>query len=139
MGVEVLLIVRGQAQALEPSAFGIALCLVHQSAAVALPPHRLGHNDRFDEQAAAVTDHPGQTDVAEQLLSPSAALQKNQADGELRTGLLEGVNPGGLAPLPLGVDQVGTGCQQVWAQVDGNGADLLWLFRAVLNVLRLTA
>lgn len=40
---------------------------------------------------------------------------------------MERVNPGGLAPLPLTVDEVCAGNEQVGALVDGNGVDLLWL------------
>lgn len=125
VGVEVLFIVGGQAQALESSAFGVALNLFHQSPAIALPSLRPGHNHRLDEQAAVVTYHPGEACVADQPLCLSVALQENQADGELWTGFLEGVNPGGLAPLPLGVDQVRTGNQQVRSPVDRDCTDLL--------------
>lgn len=130
-----LLIVGRQAQALDPSAFGVALRLVHQSPAVALPSLRLGHHHRLHEQAAAVTYDLGQAGVAQQPLRLSAALQENQADGELWAGLLEGVDPGGLAPLPLGVDQVGAGNQQVRTPMDRNRADLLWLIRVGVNLL----
>lgn len=85
MGIEVLLIVCGQTQALEPSAFGVALGLLHQSPAVASPSDRLGHHHGLDKQAAAVTYDPGQPGVAEQPLRLSVALQKKQADGELWT------------------------------------------------------
>lgn len=44
MGVEVLLVVGGQTHTLEPSASGVALNLVHQSPAVALPSFLLGHD-----------------------------------------------------------------------------------------------
>lgn len=125
VGIEVLLIVGGQAKALESSAFGIALNLLHQSPAIAFSPLCLGHNHRLDEQAAGVTYDPGQTGVAEEPLCLFVALQENQADGELWTGLLEGVNPGGLAPLPLRVDQVCAGYQQVWTTVNRNRMDLL--------------
>lgn len=135
MGVEVLLIMGGQAQALEPSAFGIALNLLHQSPAVAFTSLHLGHNHRLNKQAAAVTYDPGQPCVAEQPLCLSVALQEHQADGELWTGLLEGVNPGSLAPLPLGVDQVCAGYQQVRTPVDRNCMDLLWLLRVSVQLL----
>lgn len=122
-----LLVVGGQAQALEPPALGVALGLLHQSPAVALAPLRPGHDHRLDEQAAAVAYDPGQPGVAQQPLRLPVAAQEDEADGELRAGLLEGVNPGGLAPPPLGVDQVGAGDQQVRAPVDGDRADLLRL------------
>lgn len=83
VGVEVLLVVGGQAQALEPSAFGVALSLLHQSPAVALPSLRLGHNHRLNKQAVTVTYDLGQPGVAEQPLRLPVALQENQADGEL--------------------------------------------------------
>lgn len=82
-----------------------------------------------------MTYNPGQPGVAEQPLCLSVALQENQTDGKLWTGLLEGVNAGGLAPLPLRVDQVCARNQQVQAPVDWNRTDLLWLFRVSVQVL----
>lgn len=82
-----------------------------------------------------MTYDPGQPRVAEQLLCLTVALQEHQADGELWTGLLEGVNPGGLAPLPLRVDQVRAGYQQVRTPVDRNRMDLLWLLRVRVQLL----
>lgn len=125
MCVEVLLVVRGQAQALEPSVSGVALGLFHQSPAVAPATLAFGDDDRFHKQAAAVTYDLGEPGVAQQPLALWGALQENQADGEILTGLLDGVDSGGLAPLPLRVDQVCTGHQQVGAEVDGNCMDLL--------------
>lgn len=133
MGVEVLLVVGGQTHTLEPSASGVALNLLHQSPAVALPSFRLGHDHRLDEQAAAVTYDPGQPGMAEQPLRVPVAPQEDQTDRELRTGLLEGMDPGGLAPLPLRVDQVSAGYQKVRTPVDGNRTDLLGLFRIFLS------
>lgn len=125
MCVEVLLVVRGQAQALEPSAAGVALGLLHQNPAVAPATLRSGDNDGFYKQTASVTHDLGQPGVAEQALALWGALQENQADGEILTGLQEGVDSGGLAPLPLRVDQVRAGHQQVRAEVDGHCVDLL--------------
>lgn len=125
MCIEVLLVVRGQAQALEASASGVALGLFHQQPAVAPPPLAFGDNDRFYKQTAAVTYHLGEPGVAQQPLALWGALQEDQADGELLTGLQEGVDSGRLAPLPLRVDQVCTGHQQVRAEVDGNCVDIL--------------
>lgn len=125
MAVEVLLIMRGQTQALEPSTLGVALHFLHQSPSVAPPTLRLRHDHRLNKQAAAVTYDPGQPSVTQQALCLLVALQQNQADRELRAGLLEGVDPRGLAPLPLRVDQVSTGDQQVWTLVDRNSTDLL--------------
>lgn len=130
-----LLIVGCQAKALEPSASGVALSLLHQSPAVAFTSLCLGHHHRLYEQAAAVTYDPGEPGVAKQTLCPSVALQENEADGELWTGLLEGVNPGGLTPLPLRVDQVCAGNQQVRTPVDRNCTDLLWLLRVSVRLL----
>lgn len=127
--VEVLLIVGGQAQAPEASAFGVALGLVHQNPSVSFPALSLGHNHRLNEQAAAVTYDSGDPNVAEQPLRLFVALQENQGDGELGTRLLEEVESGSLASLPLRVDQVGTRSQQVWTPVDWNAADLPWLLR----------
>lgn len=101
VGVEVLLIVGGQAQSLEPPPCSVVLNLLHQSSPVTFPSLLLGHNHRLDEQAAAVTYDPGQPCMAQQPLRLFVAQQEDQADGELWTGLLEGVNPGGLASLPL--------------------------------------
>lgn len=124
MGVEVLLVVGGQAQTLEASSLSIALSLLHQSPAIALPPLLLGHNHRLHKQAAAVSHDPGEPGMAEEpLLRPSGALQENQADRKFRAGLLEGVDPGGLAPLPLRVDQICAGNQKVRTLVDGNHVD----------------
>lgn len=120
MGVEVLLVVGGEAQASEPPAFGVALRLLHQRPAVAPPPLPLGHDHRLDKQAAAKSHDPGQTHVAQEPLRPSVSLQQNQTDGELRAGLLKSVDPGRLAPRPLGVDQVRAGDQQVRTVVDRN-------------------
>lgn len=133
--VEVLLIVGGQAQALIPSAFGIALSLLHQNPAISFPSLLLGHHHWFDEQTAAMTYNLGDPNVAEQPLCLSVALQENQGDGELWTRLLEGVHTCALASLPLSVDQVRTGNQQVWTPVDGNGMDLHWLFRVCVQLL----
>lgn len=80
-----------------------------------------------------MTYDPGQPGVAEQPLRVSVALQEDQTDRELRTGLLKGMDPGGLAPLPLRVDQVSTGYQKVLTPVDGNRTDLLRLFRVSLS------
>lgn len=129
VGVEVLLVMGGQAQALEPSAFGIALSLLHQSPTVSLTPLRLGHHHRLHKQAAAVTYDPRQPGVAQQPLCLFVALQENQADGELRAGFLQGVNTGGLTPLPLRVDQVSAGDQQVGTPVYRHHMDLPRLFR----------
>jgi len=129
VGVEVLLIAGRQAQAREPSAPGVALGLLHQGPAVALPSLRVRHHHRLHKQAAAATHDPGQPGVAEQPLRLSVAPQENQADGEFRTGLLEGVDPGGPAPLPLAVHQVCAGSQQVRTPVDRHRADLLWSLR----------
>lgn len=82
-----------------------------------------------------MSHHPGEAGVANQPLCPSVALQQHQTDGELRTGLLQGVNPRRLAPLPLRVDQVGAGHQQVRTQVDWHDADLLWLFAVFPDIL----
>lgn len=71
----------------------------------------------------------GHPNVAEQPLCLFAALQENQGDGELWTRLLEEVDTGALASLPLRVDQVCTRNQQVWTSVDWNCTDLLLLFR----------
>lgn len=120
-----LLVVRGQAHALEPSVSGVALSLFHQNPAVAPATLAFGDNDGFHKQTAAVTYDLGQPGVAQQPLALWGALQENQADGELLTGLQEGVDSGGLAPLPLRVDQVCAGHQQVWAAVDRNCADIL--------------
>lgn len=139
MGVEVLLVMGGQAQTLEASALSVELRLLHQNPTVALPPLLFGHNYRLYKQAAAVTHDQGEPGVAEEpLLCPSGALQENQADGELRAGLLEGVDPGCLAPPPLGVDQVRAGYQQVRTPVDRNRTDppcfLSVVVFAILNV-----
>lgn len=125
MCVEVLLVVRGQAQALEPSVSGVTLGLFHQSPAVTPATLGFGDDDGFYKQTAAVTYDLGQPGVAEQPLALRGALQENQADGKILTGLQEGVDSGGLAPLPLRVDQVCAWHQQVRAEVDGNGVDLL--------------
>lgn len=126
--VETLLVVSGQAHAREPSAFGVALRLLHQSPAVAPPSLGAGHHHRLHEQAAGVTHDPGQPGVAEQPLRLPEAAQEHQADGEVRTGLPEGVDPGGPAAPPLGVHQVGAGNQQVGTLVYRNRTDLLRLF-----------
>lgn len=125
MRVEVLLVARGQAQALEASVPGVALALFHQSPAVAPAPLAFGDDDGFYEQTSAVTHDLGQPGVAEQPLALRGALQENQADGKILTGLEEDVDAGGLAPPPLGVDQVRAGHQQVRPEVDGNCVDLL--------------
>lgn len=130
MGVEVLLVVRGQAQPLEASAFSVALSLLHQSPAIALSPLLLGHNHRLHKQAGAVSHDPGEPGVAEEpLLRPPGALQEYQADRKFRGGLLEGVDPGHLAPLPLRVDQICAGNQKVRTLVDGNHMDPPWFLR----------
>lgn len=82
-----------------------------------------------------MTYDPTQPCMAEQTLRLFVALQENQADGELWTGLLEGVNPGGLASLPLRVDQVRAGYQQVRTPVDRNRTDLLQMFSVFLSAL----
>lgn len=65
VGVEVLLIVGGQTETLEPSTSGVTFGLLHQSAAIALASLRLGHNYWLDKKAAAVTHDPRQPGVAE--------------------------------------------------------------------------
>lgn len=125
MRVEVLLVVRGQAQALKASVSGVALGLFHQSPAVAPASLGFGDNNGFYKQTAAVTYDLGQPGVAEQPLALWGALQENQADGKILTGFQEGVDSGSLAPLPLRVDQVCAGHQQVWSEVDGNHVDVL--------------
>lgn len=41
-GVEVLLVMGGQTQPLEPSGLSVTLCLLHQCTTIALPPLDLG-------------------------------------------------------------------------------------------------
>lgn len=125
MCVEVLLVVCGQAEAPEPSASSVALGLFHQSPAIAPAPLSPGDNHRFYKQTAALSYDPGQPGVAKQPFPLWGALKQNQADGEILTRLHQGVDPGGLAPPPLRVDQVGAGHQQVRAEVDGNYVDIL--------------
>lgn len=133
-----LLIMGGQAQSLEPPSCSVVLNLLHQSSSITFPSLLLRHNHRLDEQAAAVTYNQRQPCVAQQTLRLFVAQQEDQADGELWTGFLEGVNPGGLASLPLRVDQVCTGNQQVRTPVDGNRTDLLRMLSVFLNILFLT-
>lgn len=125
MCVEVLLVVRGQAQALKPSVSSVAFGLFHQSPAVASSTLGSGDNNGFYKQTAAVTHDPGQPGVAEQPIALWAHLQENQADGELMAGLEERMDSGGLAPLPFRVNQVCTGHQQIRPEVNGNCVDLL--------------
>lgn len=122
-----LLIMCCQTQAPEPTPLCIPLRLLHQSPAIAPPPLSLGHNHGLHKQAAAVSHNLGEPGVAQQTLRPPVALQEDEADGELWTGLLQRVNPGRLTPPPLRVDQVSTWDQQVWTLVDGDEADMVWL------------
>lgn len=138
VGVEALLVVRGQAQAREAAAPSVALGLQHQRAAVTPPALRPRHHNRFHKEAAAVPHHPGQAGVADQLLCPSASPQQRQGDRELCAGLLQGVDPRRLAPLPLRVDQVGAGHQQVRPQVDGHCPGRLRLAAVSPDILNLT-
>lgn len=73
-----------------------------------------------------MSHHQGQPRVAQQTLRPFVALQEDEADGELCAGLLQRVDPGRLTPLPLRVDQVSAGDQQVWTLVNWDEADLIW-------------
>ena len=120
MGVEVLLVVRGQTQALEPTTPGVHLRLLHQRPAEAPPPLRLGHHHGLHEEAVAAFDHAGEPGVAHQCLAPP---DQHQTDGEARAGLPEGVEAGGHTPLPLGIHQVSARHEQVRALVEGDGPD----------------
>lgn len=138
VGVEALLVVRGEAETREAPTPGVALGLPHQRAAVAPPALRLRYNHRLHEEAAAMPYNPGEAGVANQLFRPCPPPQQHQADGEVHAGLLQGVDSRHLAPLPLRVDQVGAGQQQVGPQVDGHRPGRLRLSAVLPNILSVT-
>ena len=125
--VEALLVVGGEAQPAEPAAAAVALRQLHQRAAAALAALRRRHHHRLQEEAGPVAHHPGEAGVAQQPLGPRGPGQQHQADGELRAGLLQRVEPRGLAPPPLLVHQVGAAGQEVGPLVDGDHAEPILL------------